>query len=110
MTAKLSGWLKKVWMLVTGHDMEDADQVQIKVYAARGILVEAQRPTLLWGTAAEHTVLYQYQLSGAENVAMGLIQNEGLYYLSSPKAPPFEKRLVFKDNPTFADCSADSKT
>ncbi|KAI8255747.1 hypothetical protein K4K56_007772 [Colletotrichum sp. SAR 10_98] len=111
MTEKSSGYLENVWMWVADHDMEDADQIQINVYAARGILIESQGPTWLWGTAAEHAVLYQYQLSGAKNVVMGLIQTEAPYFQSSPKAPaPFEKGLVFKDDPTFADCSASSKT
>ncbi|KAK1767906.1 pectate lyase superfamily protein-domain-containing protein [Phialemonium atrogriseum] len=111
MTEKSSGYLENVWMWVADHDMEDADQIQINVYAARGILIESQGPTWLWGTAAEHAVLYQYQLSGAKNVVMGLIQTEAPYFQPSPKAPaPFEKGLVFKDDPTFADCPANSKT
>ncbi|KAF3801934.1 putative glucan endo-1 3-beta-glucosidase [Colletotrichum gloeosporioides] len=111
MTEKSSGYLENVWMWVADHDMEDADQIQINVYAARGILIESQGPTWLWGTAAEHAVLYQYQLSGAKNVVMGLIQTEAPYFQSSPKAPaPFEMGLVFKDDPNFADCSASSKT
>jgi hypothetical protein len=111
MTEKSSGYLENVWMWVADHDMEDADQIQINVFAARGILIESQGPTWLWGTAAEHAVLYQYQLSGAKNVVMGLIQTEAPYFQSSPKAPaPFEKGLVFKDDPTFADCPASSKT
>ncbi|WYZ42188.1 hypothetical protein EsH8_V_001083 [Colletotrichum jinshuiense] len=111
MTEKSSGYLENVWMWVADHDMEDADQIQINVYSARGILIESQGPTWLWGTAAEHSVLYQYQLSGAKQVVMGLIQTEGPYFQSSPKAPaPFENGLVFKDDPTFADCPANSQT
>ncbi|KAK1995810.1 pectin lyase-like protein [Colletotrichum falcatum] len=111
MTEKSSGYLENVWMWVADHDMEDADQIQISVYAARGVLIESRGPTWLWGTAAEHAVLYQYQLSGARNVVMGLIQTEAPYFQSSPKAPaPFEKGLVFRDDPTFADCPDGSKT
>ena len=111
MTEKSSGYLENVWMWVADHDMEDADQIQINVYAARGILIESQGPTWLWGTAAEHAVLYQYQLSGAENVVMGLVQTEAPYFQPTPKAPaPFEKGLVFKDDPTFSECPASSPT
>lgn len=112
MTEKSSGYLENVWMWVSDHDMEDADQIQINVYAARGILIESQGPTWLWGTAAEHAVLYQYQLSGARNVVLGLIQTEAPYFQPLPKAPtPFEKGLLaFKDDPTFDDCPSSSKT
>ena len=111
MTEKSSGYLENVWMWIADHDMEDADQVQISVYAARGILIESQGPTWLWGTAAEHAVLYQYQLSGAQNVVMGLIQTEAPYYQPTPAAPaPFADGLVFKDDPTFDTAVADADT
>ncbi|GAO20014.1 hypothetical protein UVI_02051160 [Ustilaginoidea virens] len=107
MTEKSSGYLENVWMWVADHDMEDADQVQINVFAARGILIESRGPTWLWGTAVEHAVLYQYQLSGAQNVVMGLIQTEAPYFQLHPKAPAlFKSSLVFRDDPTFADCVA----
>ncbi|EPE04207.1 hypothetical protein F503_04722 [Ophiostoma piceae UAMH 11346] len=111
MTEKSSGYLENVWMWIADHDMEDADQIQISVYAARGILIESQGPTWLWGTAAEHAVLYQYQLAGAKNIVMGLIQTEAPYYQPTPAAPaPFEKGLVFKDDPTFDASVADADT
>ncbi|KAK4238207.1 pectate lyase superfamily protein-domain-containing protein [Achaetomium macrosporum] len=111
MTEKSSGYLENVWMWVADHDMEDAEQAQINVYAARGMLIESQGPTWLWGTAAEHAVLYQYQLAGARNVVMGLIQTEAPYFQPSPKAPaPFERGLVFRDDPRFGDCPASSQT
>ncbi|KAH6857100.1 pectate lyase superfamily protein-domain-containing protein [Chaetomium sp. MPI-CAGE-AT-0009] len=111
MTEKSSGYLENVWMWVADHDMDDADQVLVNVYAARGMLIESQGPTWLWGTAVEHAVLYQYQLAGARNVVMGLVQTEAPYFQPSPKAPaPFERGLVFKDDPTFGECSASSQT
>ncbi|KAK3291667.1 pectate lyase superfamily protein-domain-containing protein [Chaetomium fimeti] len=111
MTEKSSGYLENVWMWVADHDLDDADQAPLNVYAARGMLIESQGPTWLWGTAAEHAVLYQYQLAGARNVVMGLVQTEAPYFQPSPRAPaPFERGLVFKDDPTFSDCSADSQT
>lgn len=111
MTERSSGYLENVWLWVADHDMEDADQIQINVYAARGILIESQGPTWLWGTAAEHAILYQYQLSGAKDIVLGLIQTEAPYFQPLPQLPALfgdNGGLMFKDDPTFADCSADS--
>jgi len=38
-----------------------------------GILIESKGPTWLWATASEHNVLYQYALSNAEFVFLGLV-------------------------------------
>lgn len=68
----------------------------INVYVARGILIESTAGSWLWGTAAEHAVLYQYTLSGASNVVMGLIQTESPYFqpLASAALPaPFSASL-----------------
>jgi len=59
--------------------MDRVTQDQINVFSARDVLIEPQGPTWLWATSVEHNVLYQYQLSGAENVLMGLIQTETPY-------------------------------
>lgn len=60
----------------------------------------------MYGTASEHTVLYQYQLYGAKNVFMGMIQTESPYYLPNPQAPaPFTDALgLFNGDPDFKDC------
>ncbi|KXJ92532.1 pectate lyase superfamily protein-domain-containing protein [Microdochium bolleyi] len=57
---------------------------------------------------AQHCVLYQYQLSNAENVFMGMYQTESPYYLPNPQAPaPFNWAVgKFPDDPTFNDCDA----
>lgn len=91
--------------------MDRATQDMISVYSARGVLIESQGPTWLWGTSVEHNVLYQYQLSGATNVVMGLIQTESPYFQVAPAAPaPFSSGLVFADDPTFTNCLAGSKS
>ncbi|KAJ4156154.1 hypothetical protein LMH87_001367 [Akanthomyces muscarius] len=76
----------------------------IDIYVGRGILIESQR-AWLWGTASEHAVFYQYQLSGAKNILMGMIQTESPYYQPSPMAPQPFKAGTFPNDPTFSDCS-----
>ncbi|KAL4735958.1 pectin lyase fold/virulence factor [Aspergillus similis] len=77
---------------------------QIDVYSARGILIESKQ-AWLYGTSSEHNVLYQYQLSGAENILLAMIQTESPYYQPVPLAPqPFTPGR-FPNDPTFNDCT-----
>lgn len=97
-------------MWTADHDLDVVSQEQIDVYAARGILIESQGPTWLYGTASEHHVLYQYQLYQAKNILMGMIQTESPYYQPVPQAPrPFGHSL-FPADPNFANCTATSAT
>ncbi|CAM1509011.1 Fc.00g027500.m01.CDS01 [Cosmosporella sp. VM-42] len=111
-TSSASAYLENVWVWAADHDIDDKKQSQIDVYAARGILIESRGPTWLWGTSVEHCVLYQYTISSAKNVFSGLIQTESPYFQPEPAAPkPFDNQLgAFPDDPTFADCNADSKS
>ena len=59
--------------LESDNDMVMADEPdktanQISVYGARGMLIESQGPSWFYGTGSEHAVLYNYQLSNANNV------------------------------------------
>ncbi|KAG5640730.1 hypothetical protein DXG03_007417 [Asterophora parasitica] len=73
----------------------------ISVYSGRGILSESQGPVWLIGTGSEHHVLYQYNLVGAKNHFLGLIQTESPYYQPTPAAPgPVGVQAAWKD-PSF---------
>lgn len=48
------------WFL-TAHPATNC--AQISIFAGRGILIESQGPTWLYGTAAEHSVLYQVSVT-----------------------------------------------
>lgn len=110
MTSQSSGYLENSWMWVADHDMDVVTQDQIDIYSGRGLLIESQGPTWLYGTAVEHNVLYQYQVSGAEDLFMGVIQTESPYFQVAPAAPaPFTTALgLFANDPTFANCTAGS--
>jgi glucan 1,3-beta-glucosidase len=71
----------------------------------RGFLIEsADGPVWLYGTAAEHNALYDYQISHASNVFMGIIQHETAYYQGNPKAlSPYNPQDAYTD-PTFEEC------
>jgi len=84
-TSTANVYLENVWGWVADHDIDQGPQ--INVYNARGLLVESQGPVWMYGTAMEHSVLYQYNLNGAKNVFMGAIQTETPYYQPSANTP-----------------------
>ncbi|ETS81736.1 hypothetical protein PFICI_06738 [Pestalotiopsis fici W106-1] len=114
MTQVSSGYLENIWAWVADHDFDSGpDQTQIDIYVARGMLIESTGgPTWMYATASEHCILYQYQLYGAENVYMGMIQTESPYFLPQPQAPaPFKNQLAnspFPGDPDFSECTSDN--
>ncbi|KAH2862561.1 hypothetical protein KXV31_006689, partial [Aspergillus fumigatus] len=109
LTPKSSAYLENIWVWVADHDLDVITQDQIDVYSARGVLIESKL-AWLYGTASEHSVLYQYQLSGAQNILMAMIQTESPYFQPVPPAPAPFTTGVFPSDPLFDDCLADSLT
>lgn len=111
-TKESSGYFENIWAWTADHDLDapvgSADttaSTQINVFTARGILIESQGPTWLYGTSSEHHQLYQYQLSGAKNVYLGHLQTETPYYQPQPNAlSPYTPSQFFQDDPLFEDC------
>ena len=108
-TEKASAYLENTWMWTADHELDLADHHQINVFTGRGILIESQGPVWLWGTASEHHQLYNYQVSNAKNVFMGLIQTETPYYQSNPTAlTPFTPQPKKWNDPDFSTCTTAS--
>ncbi|KAF3940010.1 hypothetical protein ABW19_dt0204076 [Dactylella cylindrospora] len=85
-----NGYFENTWIWTADHDLDIVSQDQIDIYVGRGVLIQSEGPTWMYGTASEHNVLYQYQLQGAKNIFMSLIQTESPYYQTAPGAPaPF---------------------
>lgn len=78
-------YAENVWGWTADHDIDKGSDVN--VYNYRGFLCESQGPTWLYGTAFEHSVLYQYNLHNAKNIFMGAIQTETPYYQPSTNTP-----------------------
>jgi hypothetical protein len=104
-----SAYLENMWAWVADHDLDGSDQ--ISVYNARGILIESiEGPVWMYGTASEHSILYQYNIVNSKNVVMGMIQTKTPYYQSTPPAPkPFSSVANFHD-PDYSHCAASSIT
>lgn len=102
-------YAENVWAWTSDHALDGPDFGQITIYNGRGILSESTNgPVWLYGTAAEHNVLYQYQLQNTKNVFMAMIQTETPYFQSNPDATvPFPINSAWND-PTYASCTTAS--
>ncbi|GIJ86242.1 hypothetical protein Asppvi_005128 [Aspergillus pseudoviridinutans] len=108
-----NGYFENMWLWVADHDIDDAANTQITVGVARGMLVESTSgPTWMYGTAAEHAILYQYNFFNTTNTLAGMIQTESPYYqfAEATESPgPFNASVgLFENDPAFPDvtCTA----
>ncbi|CAK7204380.1 hypothetical protein SEUCBS139899_007136 [Sporothrix eucalyptigena] len=103
-------YAENVWLWTADHDMDDGANTQITIYSGRGLLLESSAGTVwLVGTASEHHQLYQYQLSGTQDVFMGQIQTETPYYQPNPVASaPFEANATYNDPDFATTCAGDT--
>eukprot|EP01113_Clastostelium_recurvatum_P030472 TRINITY_DN3706_c0_g1_i2.p1 TRINITY_DN3706_c0_g1~~TRINITY_DN3706_c0_g1_i2.p1 ORF type:complete len:427 (+),score=98.35 TRINITY_DN3706_c0_g1_i2:151-1281(+) len=105
-TRSASLYMENVWGWVADHDIDQHSQ--INVYNTRGFLCESQGPVWMYGTAMEHSVLYQYNFVGARNIFMGAIQTETPYYQPSTRTPFTNNGLsLHPTDPTF--CTNDPR-
>ncbi|TFK54506.1 exo-beta-1,3-glucanase [Heliocybe sulcata] len=103
LTSASSAYLEGTWVWLADHDLDASDQGQLTLYSGRGIYSQSQGPVWMIGTGSEHHTLYNYQLVGAANHYMGLIQTESPYYQPSP-APPSPFSIVSSWNdPSFSN-------
>jgi hypothetical protein len=105
-----NGYFENMWLWVADHDIDDADNMQITVAVARGLLIEStEGPTWMYGTASEHSILYQYNFANTTNTFAGMIQTESPYYqfVEATESPgPFNSSVgLFTNDPSFPDPS-----
>lgn len=112
-TPESNGYFENMWLWVADHDIDDPANTQITVGVARGMLVESTSgPTWMYGTASEHSILYQYNFVNTTNTLAGMIQTESPYYqfTDATESPgPFNASVgLFTNDPTFPDvtCTA----
>ncbi|KAJ7777561.1 exo-beta-1,3-glucanase [Mycena maculata] len=107
LTATSTAYLEGTWVWLADHELDASGSAQISIYSGRGILSESAGPVWMIGTAAEHHVLYQYNLVNAQNHYLGLIQTETPYYQPAPVPPaPFAVSTTFKDPSSWTGISA----
>ncbi|TGJ81258.1 hypothetical protein E0Z10_g7506 [Xylaria hypoxylon] len=110
-TKNASGYFDNMWLWVSDHMIDDPDLidthnglVQNSVYSARGMLIESQKATWLYGTSSEHSVFYQYNFNGARNIYTTFLQTESPYYQPTPNPPaPFNSFVgAFPGDPDYS--------
>lgn len=105
-TKSASPYFENTWFWVADHELDLGDHNQINIYNGRGVLIESTKGAWLWGTSSEHSQLYNYQLTNAQNVYMALIQTETAYMQGNPDAKvPFTVNSKFSD-PDFSKCTS----
>jgi hypothetical protein len=105
-TKSASAYLENTWFWVSDHELDLADHSQINIYNGRGIRIESTKGAWLWGTASEHSTLYNYHVVDAQNVFMGHIQSETAYFQGNPDATvPFAANPSLKDPDFNQICS-----
>jgi glucan 1,3-beta-glucosidase len=106
-TDSASIYMENTWLWVSDHELDRDDFNQINIYNGRGLLLESNKGALLYGTASEHNVLYNYHLENAQNVYMTVIQTETAYFQGNPDAKvPFEVNAKYYD-PDWSWCETD---
>jgi len=100
-------YMENIWAWTSDHNLDGPDFGQISIYNGRGILTETtEGPVWFYSTAAEHNVVYQYQLQETKNIFMTMIQTETPYWESNPVVTaPFPVNSAFND-PTYTGCTA----
>ena len=101
-------YLENTWFWTADHELDRKDHSQINIYSGRGVLIESQGQSGVWlyGTSAEHSQLYNYQISNAKNVYMAAIQTETPYMQANPDALSggFTPQPKYSD-PDFSTCT-----
>ncbi|PPQ70368.1 hypothetical protein CVT24_013143 [Panaeolus cyanescens] len=101
-TKHATGYFEGTWVWLADHDLDIHGEAQLSAYSGRGILSESHGPVWMVGTASEHHVMYQYNLVGAKDHYMGLIQTESPYFQPNPPAPaPFVVNKAYNDPDPF---------
>ncbi|KAF2151285.1 glycoside hydrolase family 55 protein [Myriangium duriaei CBS 260.36] len=92
------------WGWIADHQLDGDDVDQMNIYNGRGMLVESAGPVWLYGTAFEHSQLYNYNFAHAKEVYMGIIQTETAYMQANPNALASFPPVDAYSDPTFASC------
>ncbi|CAK7568439.1 MAG: hypothetical protein SEPTF4163_006429 [Sporothrix epigloea] len=115
MTPGSNGYFENMWLWVADHDIDDASNTQISVAVARGLLLDSTAgPTWMFGTASEHSMLYQYNFYNTTNTLAGMIQTESPYFQFADTAQspgPFNSSVgLFAADPIFPDASCEASS
>ncbi|KAM0259874.1 hypothetical protein ACHAQJ_003119 [Trichoderma viride] len=105
-TSSASIYMENTWLWVADHELDLSDHSQVNIYNGRGLLLESTKGAWLWGTASEHSVLYNYAFNNAQNVYSSILQTETAYMQGNPDArTPYTTNTKYAD-PSWASCTS----
>lgn len=96
-----------MWLWTADHMIDDPllddannNMDMLGIFTERGILIESQKSTWLYGTSSEHSTLYQYNFYNASNIFTTFLQTETPYYQPNPLPPlPFKITSLNETDP-----------
>ncbi|KZP11263.1 glycoside hydrolase family 55 protein [Athelia psychrophila] len=105
-TTSGSAYLENVWGWNADHGIDNTPGANAAaLQTGRGALIESTSPTYFVGVAMEHCSLYSVQTYNAQNVWLGLIQDETPYWQRDNPAPSnWTVNSVYHD-PDFSNCA-----
>ena len=106
-TSSASAYLENVWGWNADHDIDpttggvNANSIQ----TGRGALIESTSPTFFVGVAMEHCSLYSVHPYHAQNLFLGMIQDETPYWQRDNAAPSNWIPNTKYGDPDFENCA-----
>ncbi|KAI1626471.1 glucan 1,3-beta-glucosidase [Exophiala viscosa] len=107
-TPQANGYFENIWGWVADHELDMGTRDQVTIFNKGGFLSESQEgPVWLYGSAFEHSAMFNYEFVNSSNVFMGHIQQETAYYQGNPNSlnTNFYPNASWND-PTWADCAS----
>ncbi|KAF7971175.1 hypothetical protein HWV62_21924 [Athelia sp. TMB] len=106
-TSSGSGYLENVWGWNADHGIDNTPASNAAaIQTGRGALIESTSPTYFVGVAMEHCSLYSVHTYNAQNVWLGLIQDETPYWQRDNPAPSNWTVNDAYHDPDFSNCAA----
>lgn len=101
-----SAYLENVWGWNADHGIDPtAGSNANAIQTGRGALIESTSPTFFVGVAMEHCSLYSVHSHDAENLFLGMIQDETPYWQRDNPAPSKWTPNPTYDDPDFSNCA-----
>ncbi|KAF7967644.1 hypothetical protein HWV62_33633 [Athelia sp. TMB] len=106
-TASGSAYVENIWGWLADHGIDNtAGANAVSIQMGRGALIESTSPTFLIGVAMEHCSLYSIHTYKAQNLFLGMIQDETPYWQRGNPAPSGWTPNSGLHDPDFSNCAS----
>lgn len=106
-TSRASAYLENVWGWNADHAIDPTPGANgTSLQTGRGALIESIRPTFLVGVSMEHCSFYSVHSYNAQNLYLGMIQDETPYWQRDNPAPSNWMPNRKYHDPDFSHCAS----